>query len=214
MELRRNRDGSAILSEAAIELAGKGAVPTTTQQDQETSPRIEIMPAALADAPILENLLHLYVHDFTEFRDLDIGEDGRFVYPPLPLYWSDPGRHPFLVKIDGKLAGLVLVKKMPGISRREIVDLEIPRDGAVWDMAEFFILRGCRRRGIGTQVAHEVWKRFPGAWEVRVMQANVPAQHFWTGAISRLVGEAIRPLAIEKDSEPWILFRFESPHVQ
>src|SRR5438309_2939205 len=104
---------------------------------------LEVVPATFEQAPILANLLELYCHDFSEFRDLDIGEDGRFHYPSLSDYWSEEGRYPFLVRLDGKLAGLVLVKK----------------SGSVWDIAEFFILRGCRRRGIGMQATHEVWKR-------------------------------------------------------
>ncbi len=166
------------------------------------SPQIEVIPAAPEQEPILANLLELYAYDFTEFRSLEIGEDGRFGYPPLPLYWSEPHRHPFLVKVDGKLAGLVLVKK----------GSEVSGHPAVWDMAEFFVIRGCRRRGIGTRVAHEVWAQFPGSWEVRVMPANVAAQRFWAGAIATFVGEIIRPVRIEKGATGWTLFSFESKH--
>jgi len=165
-----------------------------------------VIPAAPEHAPILANLLELYAHDFSEFHNLDIGEDGRFGYPSLPLYWSDPDRHPFLLRIEGKWAGLVLVKKGSEVSGSFGKD-------AVWDMAEFFVVRGCRRRGIGTQAAHEVWRRFPGMWEVRVMQANVSAQQFWAGAISIFTGEAVQPVAIDKAGERWSLFSFESKRV-
>ena len=164
------------------------------------SAHLEIVPAAREQEPILENLLELYAHDFSEFHDLAIGEDGRFGYRPLPLYWSEPNRHPFLIRIDGNLAGLVFVKKGSDVSGNEMV----------WDMAEFFIVRGYRRHGIGTQAAHEVWRQFPGPWEVRVMEANVAAQHFWAAAISQFAGEAIQPVHIEKGGTCWILFSFES----
>jgi len=78
-------------------------------------------------------------------------------------------------------------------------------------MAEFFVIRGCRRRGIGTQAAHEVWRQFPGLWEVRVMQTNTAARRFWAGAISRFMGEVIRPVDIEKGGERWTLFSFYVP---
>ena len=169
--------------------------------------RAEKLPAHIAvisarpeQESILANLLELYVHDFSEFHDLDVGADGRFGYGNLPLYWADPGRHPFLVRVHGKLAGLVLVKRGSEISGNE----------TVWDMAEFFVLRGYRRRGIGTQIAHEVWRRFPGLWEVRVMQSNAPARDFWAHAISTLKGEAIYPIRIEKAGKCWTLFSFES----
>jgi predicted acetyltransferase len=171
-----------------------------TKHAEKPSAYIEVIPAAPEQEPILSNLLELYAHDFSEFHDIDIGEDGRFGYRSLPLYWSEPDRHPFLVRIDRKLAGLVLVKNGSEVSGSE----------AVWDVAEFFVIRGYRRRGIGTQVAHEVWRRFPGLWEVRVMQSNVSAYHFWARAISIFTGEAPHPVRVEKGGECWRLFSFES----
>jgi len=161
---------------------------------------IEIIAARPEEESILSNLLELYAHDFSEFHELEIGWDGRFGYSTLPLYWSEPGRHPFLVRIEGKLAGFVLVKRGSDVSG----------DAAVWDMAEFFVLRGYRRCGIGTHVAHEIWRRLPGLWEVRVMESNVLARPFWAHAISTFTGEAVHPVRVEHDGKCWTLFTFES----
>jgi predicted acetyltransferase len=171
-----------------------------TKHAAEPSPQIEVIPATPEQEPILANLLQLYAHDFSEFHAVELVADGRFGYRHLPLYWSEPGRHPFLVWVDGKLAGLVLVKRGSELSDNE----------AVWDLAEFFVIRGYRRRGIGNQIAQEVWRRFPGAWEVRVMQSNIPACNFWASAISIFIGDAIQPVCVEKDGERWKLFSFES----
>jgi predicted acetyltransferase len=171
-----------------------------TSPTERPSAHIELIPAAAEQEPILSNLLELYAHDFSEFHDLEIGDDGRFGYKFLPLYWSDPDRHPFLVKTDGHLAGLILVKRGPGVLGNQVV----------WDIAEFFVLRGYRRRGIGTQMAHEIWRRFPGAWEVRVMQANVAANDFWSHAISKFSGERVEPIYTDKSGERWALYRFNS----
>src|SRR5450631_3073981 len=174
-----------------------------TKPAEKLFPNIEVIPAAAEQQPTVANLLELYVHDFSEFHHLEIRGTGRFGYPSLPLYWSEPGRYPFLIKMGGNLAGLVFVKR----------GSEVSGNSAVWDMAEFFVLRGYRRRGIGTQVAHEVWRRFLGPWEVRVMQSNMPACGFWAHAIQTFTGEAIRPVPFEKDSERWKLFSFESRRV-
>ena len=144
--------------------------------------------------PIVDNLLQLYAHDFSEFHHVELDPRGRFNYAPLPLYWSDPTRHPFLVKMDTRLAGFVLVQ----------------RHDNIWDMVEFFVLRGFRRRGAGTAIAHEVWKRLPGRWEVRVMQANQAALPFWERAIAAFTGRRIKPIGIEKDGNYWQVFRFDS----
>ncbi len=173
------------------------------ERAEKPSAHVEVIPARPEQEPILANLLELYAHDFSEFRDLELGSDGRFGYSCLPLYWSEPGRHPFLVWVEGKLAGLILVKRGSEVSGHE----------TVWDVAEFFVLRGYRRRGIGTEIAHEVWRRFPGLWEVRVMETNVSALDFWAHAISILTGEAIQPVRVEKDGKWWALFSFESKRV-
>ncbi len=161
---------------------------------------IQLEPALREQSPILANLLELYAHDFSEFQPLEIGPEGRFGYEPLSLYWSESNRHPFLIRFNGTLAGLALLKRGSEISGNQ----------DVWDMAEFFVLRGCRRHRIGTLAAQQVWRRFPGLWEVRVMQSNPSAISFWNRAISGFIGELIQPVRIEKDGRSWKLFSFKS----
>lgn len=155
---------------------------------------IEVIPALPDQQPVLANLLELYAHDFSEFHPIELGEDGRFGYPSLLLYWTDPDRHPFLVRIDGRLAGLALVSGR----------------GSSWDMAEFFVIRRYRRRGAGTEIAHQVWRQFPGRWEIRVMAANASAHQFWERAIAAFTGEAIQSVPFERNGTCWRRFTFES----
>jgi predicted acetyltransferase len=167
---------------------------------EHSSLRVEVVPAAPAQEPTLANLLELYVHDFSEFVDVELGADGRFGYKALPLYWTEPHRHPLLVKVDGRLAGFALVKQ----------GSEVSGDEKVWDMAEFFIVRRHRRHGIGRLAAHEVWQRFPGPWEVRVMHLNHSAKEFWKRAIGSFTGEVILPVRVETNGKCWDVFSFES----
>jgi predicted acetyltransferase len=166
---------------------------------EKPSAHIELVPAAQEQASTIANLLELYVHDFSEFHHVELGADGRFGYKHLPLYWSEPDRYAFLVKVDGRLAGLALVKRGSEVSDR----------ATVWDVGEFFIVRAYRRQGIGMKVAHEVWSRFSGPWEVRVMQSNRAALNFWQRAITTFKGEAVQPARIEKNGECWYVFAFE-----
>jgi predicted acetyltransferase len=166
---------------------------------------VELVPAAPEQQSIVANLLQLYAHDFSEFHHLELGADGRFGYKHLPQYWSDPHRFPFLIQLNGRLAGFALVKRGSEVTDRE----------TVWDMAEFFIVRTYRRRGIGMLAALEVWRRFPGPWEVRVMQVNRAALSFWERAITTFnTGTSVHPTRIEKDGECWHVFEFESNSTQ
>ena len=154
-----------------------------------------MIPATADQQPILANLLELYCYEFSAFFPIEIGPDGRFDYPNLPLWWNGADHYPFLVRIDGKLAGFALVKR--------------EADG-VWDVAEFFVLRSYRRRGVGLQVAHEVWRIFPGPWQIRVMEVNASGVAFWERAIAAFKGEAIESVPFEKGGARWRKFRFES----
>jgi len=161
---------------------------------------VEIFPALPEQEPILANMLELYAHDFSEFIDLKLGPDGRFGYKHLPLYWEEPNRYPFLIMANGHLAGFVFVRR----------GSEISNDADVWDIAEFFIVRGFRRLGLGMKAAQEIWQRFPGKWEVRVIDRNQKAKNFWARAIKEFLGEAIEPIPLDKNGEDWHVFAFES----
>ncbi len=165
---------------------------------------VELLPAPREQAPVLANLLELYSHDFSEFIDLRLQPDGRFGYPRLSLYWEEEGRFPFIVKVDGELAGFALVSK----------GSRIGGDPDVWDLSEFFILRGYRGRGVGSAAARETWRRFSGIWEVRVRESNPAAHGFWKAAIQGFTGSAVPATLVTEQDIRWHVFSFASPGAQ
>jgi predicted acetyltransferase len=182
----------------ALELVAKKLRQMSAPDDP-----VEIVPALREQEPILANLLELYIYDFSEFMDVQLRADGRFGYERLPLYWKEPNHYPFLITVNGDLAGFVFVRRGSQISG----------DEDIWDVAEFFVVRGYRRLRVGMKAAHEVWKKFPGKWEVRVINRNQRAQKFWPRAIEEFLGKTIAPIPFEKNGEGWYLFTFESKGV-
>ncbi len=162
---------------------------------------VELVPATREDQGTLESLLELYLHDFSEFIDLGIGEDGRFGYDYLEEYWKPgSGLRAFLIHADGGLAGFALLQ----------TGSEITADPDVLDVAEFFVLRGFRRRGVGLAAAHLLFHAFEGRWEVRVLESNAGAQRFWPKAVSAFTGEFEQVVHRRKDDSLEV-FRFRSP---
>lgn len=177
----------------------------------KSSVEVEIVPVPKHQEPILANLLQLYLHDLTAFHDLPLGPDGRYAYAHLSLYWTEPDRHPFFITLTGELAGFALIKMVKRDEERDVKrDEDRSSDQPVWDMAEFFVIRSLRRRGVGAQAAHQLWRRFPGAWQVRVMQSNRAALRFWAGTISEFCGAPVNPVAVQKDNKQWSVFSFHS----
>lgn len=165
-----------------------------------TSPEVRVIAATPEQEPVLANLFELYSHDFSEYVELTLGADGRFGYERLHTYWEEPGRHPFIITADNRLAGFAFVHKGSGLSH----------DADVWDMAEFFVVRGFRRLGVGTRAAREVWRKFPGRWEVRVLERNRKAREFWRRAVRDFLGDAVEPSPLARDGQVWHVFSFES----
>jgi len=135
--------------------------------------QVEIFAAAPEEEATLANLMQLYLHDFTDFAEWDVGSDGRFSADDLHGCWTDPRRHPYFVVVDGKLAGFAIVDDGSAVS-------DAPD---VTDMAEFFVMRRYRRRGVGRTVAHRLFALHPGRWEVREMAGNLSARAFWRAVI-------------------------------
>ena len=161
---------------------------------------LEVSPATRDQAATVGNLFELYAHDFSEFRDVELGDDGRFGYKNLPLYWSEPNRHAFLFRVRQKLAGFAWAKQ----------GSEITGDECVLDMAEFFVVRRYRRHGVGSAAARQIWSRFTGRWEVRVMEDNRVACEFWARAIATALQETVSPVHADMAGRRWYVFRFDS----
>jgi hypothetical protein len=72
---------------------------------------IEILPASINDKSLIQKMMELYQYDFSEFTETDLDEHGYFGYSHLDNYWVETNRYPFLVRVDGQLAGFALVNQ-------------------------------------------------------------------------------------------------------
>ena len=106
-------------------------------------------------------------------RNAVLQDDGRFgAYRYLPDYWVEGDRVPLLVRFEGRLVGFALLNA--------VTHSGVPADR---NMAEFFIARKYRRRGVGLVAARAIFGRYPGLWEVAVARRNTGALAFWRRAI-------------------------------
>lgn len=139
---------------------------------------VEIQVAQVHQHVIFENLMQLYVHDFSEqWAGQARGEvDDNGLFPPYPLeaYWRGDGDHiPLLLRRGEHVCGFALLDRHSHAGRT--VDR---------NMAEFFILRKHRRGGVGLAAAQAIFARYPGVWEAAVARRNLGALHFWRKAAS------------------------------
>ncbi len=153
--------------------------------------RLEVTPASVEERPILRHLMELYLYDFSEFDGADLSPLGLYEYPYLDHYWVEAGRSPFLLRVEGRLAGFALVARYNYFSGQN----------DRWVIAEFFVLRKYRRGGCGEQAARWIFDQFPGEWQVGQLAENQRAYHFWHKVISRYTGGDFQEYTL--DNEHW-----------
>ena len=150
-----------------------------------------IKEVGIEDKQVLSNLLELYQYDFSEFDKADVNSHGLFGYRYLDHYWTEPGRHPFFILIDGNLAGFVMVNDF----------CYLCKPGEAKSISEFFVMKKYRRMGVGEGAARKVFNLFPGKWEICQHPENKPSMEFWEKVVSEITREDYRKL--EAVTEDW-----------
>lgn len=135
--------------------------------------KIELLEVQEAEKSVLRQLMELYAYDFSEFDGADVNAHGFYDYAYFDYYWTEESRHPFFIKVDGKLAGFVLINEY----------CYVAKEPGTKSIAEFFVMRKYRRKEIGKSVAIRVFDKFPGPWEVIQHGANEPSKVFWEAVI-------------------------------
>jgi predicted acetyltransferase len=155
---------------------------------------VALQVVAEDDKAVLANLVQLYRHDLSEFRHYPLTEHGTFVYRFLDHYFFDDGREACFVRAGGELAGFVMSRPL--------------EDGAR-EVAEFFVVRKWRRRGVGSAAAEAMFRRHPGRWSVSYDDANPTADAFWPGVVASVAsGTAERARKPATASYPGTELRF------
>ena len=157
---------------------------------------IALRPAESGDQNLIRSLFNLYQNDLSEycgdFTSLD--ENGYFdpnaSKDVLPF---GNGVYPYIIAEDGRNLGLVIV-----------TDSSCAPAAADWYVAELYLIRAARGRGIAGSVMRTVFEQRKGIWSLLVYQKNAPARAFWDRIIAEC-GEKLSETPTE-DGMNLILF--------
>jgi predicted acetyltransferase len=165
-----------------------------------TEAAVVLEPVSVDRAATLCNLFELYAHDFSEHVPLRIQASGRFELAPADVWWTRADHFAYLIQARGELAGFAMIRAGSRVT-------DAPE---VMDVAEFFVLRGMRGKGVGRLAAHALFMAFPGAWQVRVRRTNVAALCFWSGVIERWLGQPVSSSPFLVEGVDWDLLHFDT----
>ena len=139
----------------------------------------QLIETTLDHKPIFLNLAHLYVHDMSEHVGWDCDAEGWFGCENAgdDRYWTEDHRYAYLIHVKDHLAGFAMVDQLGSTACRD------------WNVAEFFVVRKYRRRGVGEAAARQLFDRHQGRWDVMQIPKNTPATAFWRKVIGRYSGD-------------------------
>jgi len=157
-----------------------------------------VRPALASEQSCIEGLMQFYIYDWSEMEKPDstafgFNAEGLFdPYPGLSDFLEKPDHWAYLIEANGQIAGFALLN-----THSHLTGEHIERN-----MAEFFVARKHRRRGVALEAVHQILRLHPGQWEIAVAERNIAAKLFWSKAIESGPGISELHLA-EGDGEHW-----------
>ena len=156
----------------------------------------ELVVAGSSDADLINSLLDEYLLELGSYRDVLSGATTSASYPYLDAYWSEPGRHVFIIQCDSNVVGFALIRDPTSTK------------SAVYQLAEFYIKPESRRLDIGRRAVRAILKRFPGQWELQVHTRNSAAVQFWESCIRDVAGELLQRQEVQGRDGRRLQFHF------
>jgi predicted acetyltransferase len=135
--------------------------------------RIEIVEVPLEEKPVLLNLLKMYCYEWSQYTKFDVNNQGEYEFEyQISNYWDKEKYYPFFIKVNGILAGFVLIA--------DDFELNLNSDYAI---SEFFVMYKYRRAGVGRYAAKVVFDMFHGKWEIGRHPHNTASVRFWDSIV-------------------------------
>jgi len=157
---------------------------------------VALREAQSSDRDHLDALLARYLRELAQYGNAPAATRSDR-YPYLDAYFSESGRHPFLIRRDDKIAGFVLVR-------------DPVSTGTVWQVAEFYVTPESRRMGIGRAAITAIWQQFPGEWELQVHSRNETARQFWKSCVESVADGQPAVREIDADDGPRLQYNFRT----
>ena len=144
--------------------------------------KIELKKIEAKDKSILQNLFQLYMHDITASLPMDVNEHGLYEYNYIDYYFTEENRYAYLIYIEDKIAGFVLIDD-------EFMVLDSEKTKPCYDFSEMFILNAYKKKGYGEIVVKRIFDMFKGNWEIRPVPRSEGAKRFWLKAVKNYTND-------------------------
>jgi len=132
------------------------------------------------DREWIESVYRDYLDDLSPlntgvFSVTSLGEIGYSPQDQLSRWFGDSSVNPIVIVRGAECVGFAIVAQGAASAGRPPVD---------YRMAEFFVTRASRRRGVGRSAVELILNRFAGRWEITEYLRNPVAVSFWRRVVA------------------------------
>lgn len=132
------------------------------------------------DREWIESVYRDYLDDLSPlntgvFSATSLGEIGYSPNDQLSRWFGDSSVNPLVILRGSEPVGFAMVARGAAAAGRQPVD---------YRMAEFFVARTYRRRGVGRLAVELILNRFAGKWEITEYLRNPVAVAFWRRVVA------------------------------
>jgi len=146
---------------------------------------VVLIPVKVENRELLKEMLYEYQ------KEMLGGEPGEYKY--LDSYWQKPDRFAYFIDVGSTKAGFVLVN-----SYNLVIDVGR-------NIAEFYVKKEFRKKGVGKETARQTYNLFPGKWENRQITANPYAHAYWLKVVAEFTHGDFEEVTMDNDKwRGWI----------
>ena len=139
---------------------------------------IELLEAEFDKKEVLRNLWEKSRYEFSQYGGPDLNDLGLFGFKWLDLFWLENNWNAYFIKVDGKLAGHVLLT--------DVCDKTFNNKYQIWDI---FVVYKHRRKGVGAYVMGKIFEKHKGKYLITRLIKNTGAVKFWNKIIGQHTNE-------------------------
>lgn len=129
---------------------------------------VELKSVQITEEKLLFNLLQKYLYELSLYYGDDVDAEGNIPYNYFKDYFWDETRKALLIVKENVVVGFVMLNQHSNIGGNP--------DHVI---AEFCVLPKYRRLHIAKEVFELLMKTYPGKWEVKCSNQNIPAVKLW-----------------------------------
>lgn len=147
------------------------------EQKEELYRKKFYLSEAYENKKVFERLFNLYIYEmssYAEWMGSCMTDDALFIPDKVSEYFEMPEKQPYIIKVKGKIAGLV-VFLAPDRKREP--------DEPDFYIEEIFVLKAFRNQHIASGIIKEAWKENKGIFAVCVLKENKGSVKFWKKVI-------------------------------